>query len=242
MKKHPEPIALLGLIACLVSGAGAHAESIVPARAGSPELHRMAKLNVESVRRADGYMVDRLVATEAGRPASSGIAAQHGSIPDTPEAWLARMIDPTQNGLAMKQPEMFAAWLDAVTEPRFMTALASIAVMPETYSHSISKMADPGTAKNWAEFADPRLYLRWMAAGVDPRFYQGIYDRMTHDGKIHRWGVYLGSRDTMTRALDPNRGAAGRETANSTGEDWKQLPARTFNGNPWLSNSLNYRY
>jgi hypothetical protein len=202
----------------------------------------MAKLNVESVRRADGFMVDRLVAAEAGRPASNGIVAQHESVPDTPEAWLARMIDPTKNGLAIKQPELFAAWLDAVTEPRFMTALASIAVMPETYSHSIGKMADPGTAKNWAEFADPRLYMRWMAAGIDPRFYQGIFDRMTHDGKMHRWGAYLGSRDSMTRPIDTSRGTDGHASAPFNGQDWKQLPARTFNGNPWLSNSLNYRY
>jgi hypothetical protein len=242
MMKCREPIALVGLIAGLVLAANVRAESISPVQPMSAAQNSLAKLNVQSVLRADGYVVDRLVAVEADRPASDGITTQHRSVPDTPEAWLARMIDPTKNGLAMKQPELFAAWLDAVTEPRFMTALASIAVMPETYSHSISKLADPGTAKNWAEFADPRLYLRWMAAGVDPRFYQGIHDRMTHDGKMQRWGAYLGSRDSMTRAIDPYRGGAGRATSTSNGEAWKQLPARTFNGNPWLSNSLNYRY
>lgn len=235
MKKYRKPTALVSLIACLVLGANAHAETMAPARAAmQAEPSGLAKLNVQTVRRADGFMVDRLV--EAERP-SQGIAAQHRSVPDTPEAWLARMIDPTKNGLAIKQPELFAEWLDAVTEPRFMTALASIAITPETYSNSIGKMVDPDTARNWAEFADPRLLLRWMAAGADPRFYQGIYDRMTHDGKMHRWGVYLGSRDTMTRALDTNRA-----TSTLNGEAWKQLPMRTLNGNPWLSNSLNYRY
>lgn len=108
-------------------------------------------------------------------------------LPATPEAWLTKMLDGRKNGAAFKDPEAFAAWLDAVTEPRFMTALATVAVDPATYPKALSAAIDPATARNWAEFTDPQLYLRWMLASGTPSFQQAIIRKMTDPTKLNRW-------------------------------------------------------
>lgn len=114
-------------------------------------------------------------------------AAGPADLPATPEAWLAKMLDGRKNGTAFKDPEAFAAWLDAVTEPRFMTALAAVAVDPATYPKALSDAVDPATARNWAEFTDPQLYLRWMLASGTPSFQQAIIHKMTDPAKLRRW-------------------------------------------------------
>jgi len=51
---------------------------------------------------------------------ASGTAAQApaaSNVPQTPEAWLARMTDMTKNTTAYKDPKVFVPWLNAVTNP-----------------------------------------------------------------------------------------------------------------------------
>ncbi len=151
------------------------------------------------------------------------------------------MMDPTRNGLAAKHPALFAEWLDAVTEPRFMTALATVAMAPDTYSKTLGKAVDPATVHNWAEFADPQIYLRWMAAGFDPGFYQALFNRMTDSGKLRRWGLFPTSFANVSLANNPS-GPADSDKAVPSGQEWLQLPAREPKANPWLLNGMNYRY
>lgn len=120
----------------------------------------------------------------AGLPAPD---ANAGDLPASPEAWLARMLDATRNGSAFKDPNAFAEWLDAITEPRFMTALAATAVDPSTYPNAMANAIDPAAARNWSEFTDPQLYLRWMLASANPSFQQAIVTRMTRPDKAKRW-------------------------------------------------------
>src|SRR3989339_1558312 len=94
----------------------------VEADVGS-ETTMPVKHNILAVVRSDGSVVDRLAIPNS---ATSYAARMQAGIPGSPEAWLARMLDPTRNGLAAKNPALFAEWLDAVTEPRFMTALATV--------------------------------------------------------------------------------------------------------------------
>ena len=154
-------IALGGLICCSVLQAEANSE-IESTMSGDSRMP--AKLSIQVVTRADGSVIDRLTLPGSAKPGSSKSASKQGGIPASPEAWLARMMDPTKNGLAVKNPELFAEWLDAVTEPRFMTALASVAVAPQAYTNTLGKMVDPSTVHNWVEFADPQIGLRWMVA------------------------------------------------------------------------------
>ena len=203
--------------------AGAHAKP--GDAAASPGLA------VKSVKQADGSVMERLALFDGGdaAPASDGL------VPQGSEAWLRRMLDPTQNGLALKYPELFAEWLDAITEPQFMTALATVAMTPETYPRAMGKLIDPATVRNWAEFVDPYLYMRWMIAGFDPKFYQTILNRLGDPEKAKRWGAAL-TGESGAVAQTFMHVPANRPDA----RDWLQLPAAS--DNPWLRHRRGYRY
>lgn len=204
------------------------------------ELKNSFQRVTETVVRPDGLVVDRLADFNAAKDSADD--AKRMGAPATPEAWLARMLDPSKNGLVVKHPELLAEWLDAVTEPRFMTALASVAMSPETYANSLGKMVDPATARNWAEFADPRIPLRWMAVGTNPAFYQAVYDRMTDSAKLRRWGAYPAVSGINASRVDGQQAPVVRDMKYSSGGEWLKMPMRELNGNPWLSNTVNYRY
>jgi hypothetical protein len=224
-------IAMVSLICCSVPWVEAHAgiETWVEPTQTSAMKKPLKRLT-ERVVRPDGRVVDRL--TEFNSVKSIASEDQQGAVPATPEAWLSRMLDPTRNGLVAKHPELLTEWLDAITEPRFMTALASVAMSPDAYANTLGKMVDPATVHNWSEFANPQIMLRWMMVGSDPAFYKAIYDRMTDSGKLRRWGI------------DPvlNKASAARETLNARDKDWLHLPTQEATGNPWLLNTANYRY
>lgn len=224
MMKCRKLIAWAGLICCsaLQAEANSDIDSAIP-----------AKRSIQVVTLSDGSVLDRLALPISSKALPLRSISRHPAVPASPEAWLARMMDPTKNGLAAKSPELFAEWLDAVTEPRFMTALASVAMTPDIYSNTLGKAIDPASVRNWAEFADPQIYFRWMAAGLDPRFYQTVFNRMTDSGKLRRWGFYPVSTES-----------ANREASMSGAHEWLQMPAKEgkANPNPWLLNSVNYRY
>jgi hypothetical protein len=201
-----------------------------------------AKLYVNTVKQTDGSVIERLDLSELPG------AVREAGIPGTPAEWLARMIDPTRNGLIVKRPQLFAEWLDAVTEPRFMTALATVALDPGTYPRTLNRLADPATARNWAEFVDPEVFMRWMAAGLDPRLYQAVFQHMFDPKKYLRWATYSGYHqiDTLP-AVESN--SVAQAVQNHSGshvappqEGWLQLPSRESRANPWLAISNAYRY
>ncbi len=190
---------------------------------------RGAMFSVKRVLLPDGQVVERLVWPNGSAAPTLDVAPQ-GS-----EAWLKRMLDPTRNGLALKHPRLFADWLDAVTEPQFMTALATVALTPETYPHLLGRLLDPATVRNWAEFVDPWLYLQWMLAGLDPGFHYNLWMRLGDPDKTRRW-LNVGAA-----AASPSRGAgeAPRQTA---AETWLRLPTLNPADNPWLAQRGAYRY
>jgi hypothetical protein len=201
------------------------ADTMVLATVKMPGKH-----TVQTVVRPDGWVVDRLAGLETQK--ASADTRVSGGVPASPEAWLARMMDPTRNGLVIKHPEYLADWLDSISEPRFMTALASVALKPEVYAQSLEKLADPATFRNWAEIIDPQVYLRWMALGIDPKFYQSVFYRMTDSGKLRRWGI----QPALQGKIPDGSVGASQDAA------WLQLPQPPAKANPWLVNSVNYRY
>lgn len=231
-------IALGGLLCCSVFRTEADSAIEPASEVKAPlDARKLAKRSVQVVVRADGRIVERLTTPDLIRSiTANGGVAQPAGVPASPEAWLARMLDPTKNGLAAKHPEFFQEWLDAVTEPRFMTALATVAVAPGTYANTLGKMADPGTARNWAEFADPQIYFRWMAAGADPGFYQGVFNRMADGEKWRRWGFSTAAHEKTTAATEVSTGTDKQPDV------WLQMPSREAKANPWLMISPNYRY
>lgn len=212
------------------------------AGADALEKRKPAKPAVISIKQKDGSVIERLDLTAL--PGS----LKDDHMPASPEEWLSRMLDPTRNGLILKQPKRFAEWLDAVTEPRFMTALATVALDPNSYPKTFNRLLDPATARNWAGIVDPEVFLRWMAAGMDPALYQAVFQHMFDPNKFLRWATYPGYpllEAPRARTASPNE-QAGRnrptgETATAGGA-WSSLPARESVANPWLVNSATYRY
>ncbi len=222
-------------------GIGPETELVGPVGVKKP-----VKLYTQAVVRSDGRVVDRLAEVTAPNTFTSpseDFPFQAG-IPNSPEAWLARMLDPSRNGIVAKHPELLAEWLDAISEPRFMTALASVVMTPQTYTNTLGKMTEPATSRNWAEFADPKIMMRWMAVGMDPAFYQAVFLRMTDAGKLRRWAGYPLPSDKAAISVETGKAAAVRISTTKQGEEWLQLPLplRETNHNPWLLNSANYRY
>jgi hypothetical protein len=171
-------------VLCLVGLAwGAYAES----GGDLAQQKKPSKFSVNIIKQKDGSVIERLDLSVL--PSS----IRDEGLPSTPAEWLARMIDPTRNGLVVKRPQLLAEWLDAVTEPRFMTALATMAMDPGTFPGTLNRLTDPATASNWAAFVDPEVFMRWVAAGMDPRLYQAVFQHMFDPKKYLRWATYLGN-------------------------------------------------
>lgn len=132
---------------------------------------------------------DKPAQTLAKAPASATTPASVAAaeIPKTPDAWLQRMTDFRQNGSAFKDPRVFAAWSNAITEPNFYPVLAQNMLDPNTMLTMLNSAASPAAVQNMAAFADPQVSLRWAQAAVDPRFYTMLMTQFADPNKMVRW-------------------------------------------------------
>jgi hypothetical protein len=144
----------------------------------------------------DGDML-RLRLPEDSKPFIPG----HKELPRSSREWLERMLDSSRNGVAFKDPQAFIEWLDAITEPQFMTALATASLDPGTYNKALNRLIRPETARNWAEFTNPLLYMRWMMTGANPDFYNAIIERLSDPGKARRWAQSVGEANPSTSTM-----------------------------------------
>lgn len=163
------------------------------------------------------------------------------ALPRSSQEWLDQMLDSSRNGAAFKDPQAFVEWLDAITEPQFMTALATATIDPKTYPRALSTLIRPETARNWAEFTNPLLYLRWMVTGTNPDFYNAIIERLADPEKAKRWAQYgAGTNQTAplfktgvadylgkpprNAALEENSSTAHGAEPSTLGQAWQRLP------------------
>lgn len=114
-------------------------------------------------------------------------AAQRAAVPQTPEQWLMRMTDFTQNASAYRDPRLFNPWLNAVTEPAFMIAAMQGAMDPAGWLNMMNSMAHPDAVRNWMGFTNPEVYAKWMQASMDPAFYTAMFATLSDPGKMMRW-------------------------------------------------------
>lgn len=122
-------------------------------------------------------------------PAPQPAATAPVATPKTAEEWLQRMSDFTKNASAYKDPRVFVPWANAVTEPGFYIAAMNGMMDPAAWLAMMNSAANPAAVRNWAQFADPNVTLRWMAAGVDPAFYTAMLAQLSDPGKAMRWGM-----------------------------------------------------
>jgi hypothetical protein len=153
------------------------------------------------------------VTLAAALPAGSALAQTgatpigSASTPTTPEGWLDRMTDFTRNMSAFKDPKVFVPWFQAVTEPSFYTAMGYGMLDPAGWLRMTQSMVHPGAYPNMMEWIDPAVYMKWLAASMDPNFYTALITQLTDPGKMMRWAMWpmdpklLG---LMLQPLNPN--------------------------------------
>ena len=127
------------------------------------------------------------IPTFAGQAAAQ--AAAKTATPQTPEEWLARMTDFSRNLSAFKDPKSFVPWANAITEPSFYVAMANGMMDPGGWLNMMNTAAHPDAVRNLLAFADPAIYLKWTAAGLDPNFLTAVLTQLSDPGKLMRWGM-----------------------------------------------------
>jgi hypothetical protein len=86
----------------------------------------------------------------AAAPAFAADAA-----PASNEALVQKMLDPTQNASAFKDPQAFLAWANSMSNPAASAALAQAGMDPATYVRLLSGMMNPASLQNYMQFTDP---------------------------------------------------------------------------------------
>jgi hypothetical protein len=99
---------------------------------------------------------------------------QSAQAADTPQAVAGKMLDPTQNASAFKDPAAFTQWTGALMNPATSMALAQQGMDPNTYTKMLAGMMNPATMQNYMQFTDPAVAMKWMAAGMNPNFYTAL--------------------------------------------------------------------
>jgi hypothetical protein len=116
-------------------------------------------------------------------------AAPVAGIPQTPEQWLNRMTNFTRNASAYRDPKVFVPWSNAVTEPGFYTEMGTQMLEPGNWYRMFGSMMDPRSMNNYMQFSDPNMYMKWMAASMDPNFYTALMTQWADPGKMMRWAM-----------------------------------------------------
>jgi hypothetical protein len=146
--------------------------------------------------------------TQASPSAPPVDYAKHaGPIPQTPEQWLDRMTDFTRNASAYRDPKVFVPWSNAVTEPGFYTQMGINMMEPNNWYRMFGSMMDPRSMTNYMQFADPNMYMKWLAASVDPNFYTALATQWADPGKMMRWAMWPMDPKLwgmMMQSLNPN--------------------------------------
>lgn len=101
--------------------------------------------------------------------ATAPAAAATPSLSATPQSWAGKMLDPSQNAAAFKDPAVLAQLSNAMMNPALATALMQQGIDPNSAIRMLSGMANPAAMQNFGQFVDPAIAMKWMAAGLDPR-------------------------------------------------------------------------
>jgi OOP family OmpA-OmpF porin len=82
---------------------------------------------------------------------------------------------------------VFVPWANAVTEPGFYSSMGTMMMDPAGWTRMMGTAMDPNAYRNVAAFADPNVYMKWLAAGMDPSFYTALLTQLSDPNKMMRW-------------------------------------------------------
>lgn len=140
-------------------------------------------MKIKSIALFLGLLGSTAVQANGTAPATTAPVA----VPQTSAQWLERMTDFTRNASAYRDPKMFVPWANAVTEPGFYTQMGVNMMEPGNWYRMMGSMMDPRSLNNYMQFADPNMYMKWMAASMDPNFYTALMTQFADPGKMMRW-------------------------------------------------------
>jgi hypothetical protein len=80
-----------------------------------------------------------------------GSVSHASDTPTTPEAWAAKMTDPTRNAAAFKDPAVFAKFTQAMMNPATSLALMQQGMDPNAYARLMSGMMNPASMQNYID-------------------------------------------------------------------------------------------
>jgi hypothetical protein len=176
-------------------------------------------VNTQVAQQADGSVVERLAL--AGMPAGFpqwAVPTHVGTAPPSVSEAVQRL----------------GAWLDAVTEARAMTVLAASPGTPRNEGQKLPELVDPAKVRNWAEFMDLALALRWKAFAEMNGFSEALLQRPEEGAAVLMSG-------SSWRRYAVSQGSKRSTTGQQALQEWLRLPMREPT-NPWLSGLGGYRY
>ncbi|MEW5769244.1 MAG: hypothetical protein AB1831_02655 [Pseudomonadota bacterium] len=189
---------------------------------------------VRLVRQADGSVVERLAMASAPQ-----LSSDTGHVPEGGVERAAR-------GGLPGQVEGLMEFLDSILEPRAMTALATVPVAGDAQGALLSNWVDPSLVRNWAEFVDPALALRWKMLIAGKGFSQAVMLRGEDASRseVHSLGRpgQGGGQVATTWRNAVSEGAKRSLNGQQALREWLVLPMPDPKANPWLSNLAGYRY
>jgi hypothetical protein len=124
---------------------------------------------------------------------------------ESPEATADRMLDPTRNAAAFKDPKAFVEWTQAMMNPATSMALTQKGLDPNTYLRMMTGMMNPATMQNYMQLTDPAVAMKWMAAGLDPNFYTALLSQGLNPANYLSW---------LTAPLSPQAMNLGMQALN----------------------------
>jgi hypothetical protein len=114
------------------------------------------------------------------------VLAQAATAED-PAATADRMLDPTRNTAAFKDPKAFVEWTQQMMNPATSMALAQKGMDPNTLLRMTAGMMNPATMQNYMQLTDPAVAMKWMAAGLDPNFYTALLGQGLNPANYLPW-------------------------------------------------------
>jgi hypothetical protein len=127
-------------------------------------------------------------------------------VPKTVQAWADRCTDFTINSWGFKDPKNFVKWVEMFSEPAIWLEFAKRAEHPKSWVRVANTLVDPRTAKNYLEWTDPEIYLKWAVSFMNPEFYYSLMLPFLDPTKYVRWAtVPLDPRfqDLVVNAINP---------------------------------------
>ncbi len=124
---------------------------------------------------------------------------------DTPQAVAERMLDPTRNAAAFKDPAAFTQWTADMMNPATSLALAQKGMDPNVLTQMAAGMMNPAALQNYMQFTDPAVAMKWMAAGMNPNFYTALMAQGLNPANYLNW---------MTLPINPQALGMGMQALN----------------------------